>query len=387
MDFKKGGIRLARNIVVGVPGEIKPQENRIALVPGGAAEFINRGHRVVMTSGAAAGIGLTDEDYKAVGVEILPTLEEVYAVSDMIIGVKEPQPREIALIKPGQIHYRYLHLAPDYDQTIGLMEAGATGIAFETVELEDRSLPLLAPMSEVAGREGTIFGANILAKHLGGKGILLGGVTGTKRAKVVVVGAGVSGQAALKMAVGLEADVTILDVDVPKLKYLDDIYGNKIKTLYSNAGNLAEVIKDADLVISTVLIPGAKCPHLITMDMINSMEAGSVIVDISIDQGGSTPVSKPTYHENPTFVTENGVVMYCCANMPGAMPKTSSYALANVTLKYGLAIADLGVAGAIEKFPELAPGVNTYEGKLVYKPVWDAFPHLKLDDLKASMAG
>lgn len=372
---------MSRNIVVGVPGEIKPQENRIALVPEGAAEFISRGHRVVMTSGAAHGIGLSDEDYRAVGVEILSSLEEVYAASDMIIGVKEPQAREIALIKPGQIHYRYLHLAPDYEQTIGLMEAGATGVAFETVEMPDRSLPLLSPMSEVAGREGTIFGANILAKHMGGKGILLGGVTGTKRAKVVVVGAGVSGQAALKMAVGLEADVTVLDVDISKLKYLDDIYGSKIKTLYSNEGNLAEVIKTADLVVSTVLIPGAKCPHLITMDMINSMEPGSVIVDISIDQGGSTPVSKPTYHEAPTFLTENGVVMYCCANMPGAMPKTSSYALANVTLKYGLAIADLGLAGAIKKYPELAPGVNIYEGKLVYKPVWDAFPHLKYEEL------
>ncbi len=376
---------MSRNIVVGVPGEIKPQENRIALVPAGAAEFIKRGHKVVMTSGAAQGIGLTDEDYKAVGVEILPTLEDVYAAADMIIGVKEPQPREIKLIKKGQIHYRYLHLAPDYDQTIGLMEAGATGVAFETVEMKDRSLPLLSPMSEVAGREGVIFGANILAKHMGGKGILLGGVTGTKRANVVIVGAGVSGQGALKMAVGLEADVTILDVDVAKLKYLDDIYGCKIKTMYSNEGNLAEAIKNADLVVSTVLIPGAKCPHLITMDMINSMEAGSVIVDISIDQGGSTPVSKPTYHEAPTFLTDNGVVMYCCANMPGAMPRTSSYALANVTLKYGLAIADLGLKGAIERYPELEPGVNVYEGKLVYKPVWDAFPHLKFEDLNELM--
>lgn len=324
---------------IGVPGEIKPQEARIALMPEGATEFIKRGHSVYMRSGAAKGIGLTDEDYKSVGVEILETLEEVYEISDMIIGVKEPQPRELALIKPGQIHYRYLHLAPDYNQTVGLMKAGATAIAFETVELPNRTLPLLAPMSEVAGRESVIFGGNILAKHLGGKGILLGGVTGTKRAKVVIVGAGIAGQGALKMAVGLEADVTILDVDIAKLKYLDDIYGNKIHTIYSNHGNLAREIKDADLVISTVLIPGAKCPHLITMDMINSMEAGSVIVDISIDQGGSTPVSRPTYHEDPTFQTENGVIMYCCANMPGAMPRTSSYALANVTLKYGLALS------------------------------------------------
>ncbi|MGB6128029.1 MAG: alanine dehydrogenase [Psychrilyobacter sp.] len=370
---------------IGIPGEIKPQEHRIALVPEGAAEFVNRGHNVYMTSGAAMGIGLTDEDYKAVGVEILSTLEEVYEVSDMIIGVKEPQPKELSLIKPGQIHYRYLHLAPDYDQTIALMKAGATGIAFETVEMPNRSLPLLAPMSEVAGRSAIITGSNLLAKHMGGKGILLGGVTGTKRAKVVVVGAGIAGQAALKMAVGLESDVTILDVDIAKLKYLDDIYGNKINTLYSNAGNLAAKIKEADLVISTVLIPGAKCPHLITMDMINSMEAGSVIVDISIDQGGSTPVSKPTYHEAPTFLTDNGVVMYCCANIPGAMPITSSYALANVTLRYGLAIADLGIAGAIARFPELRPGVNVYEGKLVLKPVSEAFPDLQFDELDSLM--
>jgi len=318
---------------IGLPGEIKPQEYRVALVPEGAAEFISRGHKVYMTSGAANGIGLTDEDYKAVGVEVLSTLEEVYEISDMIIGVKEPQPREIALIKPGQIHYRYLHLAPDYDQTV----------------------------------------------------LLLGGVTGTARAKVVVVGAGIAGQAALKMAVGLESDVTILDVDIAKLKYLDDIYGNKIKTLYSNAGNLAATIKTADLVISTVLIPGAKCPHLITVDMIHSMEAGSVIVDISIDQGGSTPLSRPTYHEDPTFLTDNGVVMYCCANMPGAMPRTASYALANVTLKYGLAIADLGVEGAIKRFPELEAGVNVYEGNLVYKHVSEAFPDLKFDDLNTVM--
>ena len=370
---------------IGVPGEIKPQEHRIALVPEGAAEFINRGHDVYMKTGAANGIGLTDEDYIAVGVNILSTLEEVYEISDMIIGVKEPQPSELSLIKPGQIHYRYLHLAPDYDQTVGLMEAGATGIAFETVEMTNRSLPLLAPMSEVAGREAIIFGSSILAKHMGGKGILLGGVTGTARAKVVIVGAGIAGQAALKMAVGLEADVTILDVDISKLKYLDDIYGNKINTLYSNSGNLASKIKDADLVISTVLIPGAKCPHLISMDMINSMEAGSVIVDISIDQGGSTPISRPTYHENPTFLTENGVVMYCCANMPGAMPKTSSYALANVTLKYGLAIADLGVAGAIKKFPELKPGINVYQGKLVYKHISEAFPNLNFNNLEELM--
>lgn len=237
---------------IGVPGEIKPQEHRIALVPEGAAEFINRGHEVYMKTKAANGIGLTDEDYIAVGVNILSTLEEVYEISDMIIGVKEPQPSELSLIKPGQIHYRYLHLAPDYDQTVGLMEAGATGIAFETVEMTNRSLPLLAPMSEVAGREAIIFGSNILAKHMGGKGILLGGVTGTARAKVVIVGAGIAGQAALKMAIGLEADVTILDVDISKLKYLDDIYGNKINTLYSNSGNLASKIKDADLDIYSI---------------------------------------------------------------------------------------------------------------------------------------
>jgi alanine dehydrogenase len=365
---------------IGIPGEIKAQENRIAIVPGGAAEFIKRGHTVVMTSGAAKGIGLTDEDYKAVGVEIVPTIEEVYATADMIIGVKEPQPREIELIRPGQIHYRYLHLAPDHAQTVGLMKAGATAIAFETVEL-NRTLPLLAPMSEVAGREAVIFGSNLLQAHLGGKGILLGGVTGTEKAKVVVVGAGIAGQNAVKMAVGLGATVTVLDVDINKLKMLDDLYGNRIQTMYSNTENLARYVKEADLVVSTVLIPGAKAPHLITEEMIKSMEAGSVIIDISIDQGGTTPFSKPTTHENPTFVTENGVVMYCCANMPGAMPKTSSYALANVTLKYGLAIADLGVKGAIEKYPELRPGVNIYEGKLVSKPVADALTDLELHDL------
>ncbi len=365
---------------IGIPGEIKAQEDRIALVPGGAAEFIKRGHTVVMTTGAAAGIGLTDEDYKAVGVEILPTIEAVYETAEMIIGVKEPQPKEIALIKPGQIHYRYLHLAPDHAQTVGLMNAGATAIAFETVEL-NRTLPLLAPMSEVAGREAVIFGGSLLQAHVGGKGILLGGVTGTKKANVVVVGAGIAGQNAVKMAVGLGANVTVLDVDVNKLKYLDDLYGNKIQTMYSNTGNLADHIKTADLVVSTVLIPGAKAPHLITSDMIKSMEKGSVIIDISIDQGGTTPISKPTTHENPTFLSDNGVVMYCCANMPGAMPRTSSYALANVTLKYGLAIADLGLKGAVERFPELKPGVNVLDGKLVSKPVADALTDLEFHNL------
>jgi len=365
---------------IGIPGEIKPQEDRIALVPGGAAEFIKRGHTVVMTTGAAHGIGLTDEDYKAVGVEILPTIEAVYETAEMIIGVKEPQKKELALIKPGQIHYRYLHLAPDHAQTVGLMEAGATAIAFETVEL-NRTLPLLAPMSEVAGREGVIFGGHLLQAHLGGKGILLGGVTGTKRANVVVVGAGIAGQNAVKMAIGLGANVTVLDVDVNKLKYLDDIHGNRIQTMYSNTGNLAEYIKTADLVVSTVLIPGAKAPHLITMDMIHSMEKGSVIVDIAIDQGGTTPISRPTTHEDPTFLSDNGVVMYCCANMPGAMPRTSSYALANVTLRYGLAIADMGLKGALERFPELRPGVNVLNGKLVSKPVAEALTDLELHDL------
>ena len=367
-------------MIIGIPGEIKPQENRIAMVPSGALEFIKKGHRVIMTSGAAHGISLEDKDYSKVGVEIVGSIEEVYEMSDMIISVKEPQPKELALIKPGQIHYRYLHLAPDPAQTIGLMKSGATAIAFETVS-KNGTLPLLTPMSEVAGKEAVIIGANLLQSHLGGKGILLPGVTGTPKGKVVIVGAGMAGQSAAKMAVGLEADVTILDIDIVKLKYLDDIYGGKIKTIYSNTNNIAEHIKTADLVISTVLIPGARAPHLITLDMINSMEKGSVIIDISIDQGGTTPISKATYHEKPTFLSDNGVVMYCCANMPGSMPRTSSYALANATLKYGLAIADLGLKGAIGRFPELKSGINILNGKLVSKAVASALTDLKFDDI------
>jgi alanine dehydrogenase len=353
---------------IGVPKEIKNNENRVGLVPSGVRQLVADGHEVFVETNAGSGIGITDEMYTEAGAKMLPSLEEVFSTAEMIIKVKEPQPREVALLKPHHIMYTYLHLAADKELTEGLMKSGCTGVAYETITNNRGGLPLLVPMSEVAGRMATQIGAAYLQLDHGGKGILLGGVPGVRRAKVTVIGAGIAGTNAIKMAMGLGADVTALDVSSEKLAYLDDLFDNRITTLYSNIENIENSVVNSDLVIGSVLIPGAKAPKLVTRDMISKMEKGSVVVDIAVDQGGCIETCKPTTHENPTFLVDD-VVHYCVANMPGAVAQSSTYALTNVTLKYARLIAKHGIEKACEIDPNLKPGVNTLKGDLVYSPV------------------
>lgn len=353
---------------IGVPKEIKNNENRVGLVPGGVQQLIDDGHEVFIETNAGVGIGLTDEDYKAAGAQILPSLESVFETAEMIIKVKEPQPVEIALLRPHHILYTYLHLAADKELTTGLMKSGATCVAYETIQMEDGSLPLLLPMSEVAGRMSTQVGANYLQLDKGGKGILLGGVPGVRRGRVTVIGCGVAGTNAIKMAMGLGADVTAIDLSVSRLAELDDLFENRLTTLYSNPHNIEQSVMNSDLVIGAVLVPGAKAPKLVTKDLISKMEKGSVVVDIAVDQGGCIETCTPTTHENPTYEV-SGVIHYCVANMPGAVAQTSTYALTNVTMKYARKIAKFGIDKAIEGDKPLQLGVNIYKGKLVYEQV------------------
>ncbi len=353
---------------IGVPKEIKNNENRVGLVPGGVKQLVADGHDLFIEKSAGMGIGITDEDYVAAGATILNSLADVFNTAEMIIKVKEPQPIEIQHLKPHHILYTYLHLAPDRPQTVGLMESGATAVAYETIQLADGSLPLLVPMSEVAGRMSTQVGADYLQIFKGGNGTLLGGVPGVARGKVTVIGCGVAGLNAIKMAMGLGADVTAIDIDPKRLAQLDDIFSNRITTLYSNAHNIEESVKEADLVIGAVLIAGGKAPKLVTRELISKMKKGSVIVDIAVDQGGCIETCRPTTHENPTFEID-GVVHYCVANMPGAFARTSTYALTNVTLQYARSIANLGIDKASMRDPALKLGVNIYKGKLVYELV------------------
>ncbi|EQC48791.1 alanine dehydrogenase [Bacteriovorax sp. BSW11_IV] len=353
---------------IGVPKEIKNNENRVGLVPGGVRQLVMDGHQVFVETKAGTGIGIDDEAYINAGATIVGSLEEVFEKSDMIIKVKEPQPREIACLKPHHILYTYLHLAADPAQTEGLMKSGATCIAYETIQPADGSLPLLTPMSEVAGRMATQIGASYLQLDKGGKGILLGGVPGTRRAKVTVIGCGIAGTNAIKMAMGMGADVTAIDLSAKRLAELDDLFDNRITTLYSNIDNIENAVINSDLVIGAVLIPGAKAPKLVTRDMISKMEKGSVVVDIAVDQGGCIETCKPTTHENPTFLVDD-VIHYCVANMPGAVARTSTYALTNVTLNYARKIAKLGVEEAAANDEALKKGINVYKGGLVYKAV------------------
>ncbi len=347
---------------IGIPKEIKNNENRVGMLPFGVAQLVKDGHTVYVEKNAAIGLGIEDVEYEKVGATMLDSLEDVFEASEMIIKVKEPQPREIALFKPHHLVYTYLHLSADKKLTEGLMNTGATFVAYETITDRNGTLPLLAPMSEVAGRMGTGMGMFYLQKKEGGRGILMGGVTGTDRAKVVIIGAGISGQNALKMAVGLEADVTVVDVDIQKLKYLDDIYGSKIKTLYSTSHNLERVVLEADLVVGCVLIPGAKAPKLVTKEMVSKMKKGAVLVDIAIDQGGCFETSHATTHENPTYEVD-GVIHYCVANMPGAYPLTSTNALNNATLKYARVLASKGIV-ACKDDKHLCAGLSILNGKL-----------------------
>lgn len=353
---------------IGVPKEIKNNENRVGLVPGGVRQLVHDGHELFVETNAGVGIGISDEQYIAAGAKILPSLEDVFETAEMIIKVKEPQAREIALLKPHHILYTYLHLAADLPQTKGLMDSGSTCIAYETIQPEDGSLPLLTPMSEVAGRMATQVGAAYLQLDHGGKGILLGGVPGTRRAKVTVIGCGIAGTNAIKMAMGMGADVTAIDLSTKRLAELDDLFDNRITTLFSNIDNIESAVINSDLVIGAVLIPGAKAPKLVTRDMIAKMENGSVVVDIAVDQGGCIETCKPTTHENPTFLVD-GVVHYCVANMPGAVAQTSTYALTNVTLKYARMIAKFGVEEAAQMDEAFKKGINIYKGGLVYEQV------------------
>ena len=353
---------------IAVPKEIKNNENRVGMVPSGVRQLVQDGHEVYVQHNAGMGIGITDEEYIKAGAKIVPTLEDAFAIGEMIIKVKEPQPNEIALLKPHHILYTYLHLAADKPQTEGLMKSGATCIAYETIQLEDNSLPLLVPMSEVAGRMSVQVGATYLQLDKGGKGILLGGVPGVRRAKVTIIGCGIAGTNAAQMAVGMGADVTLIDLSTKRLAELDQLFENKVHTIFSNSQNIEETVINSDLVIGAVLVPGAKAPKLVTRDMISKMGKGSVVVDIAVDQGGCIETCKPTTHENPTFVVD-GVVHYCVANMPGAVARTSTFALTNVTLKYARMIARDGVDRSIMKDKPLRLGVNIYKGKLVYEQV------------------
>ncbi len=355
---------------VGVPREIKNSEFRVGLVPGSVREYVANGHSVLVETGAGAGVKASDADYEAAGATIAPDAATVFAESDMIVKVKEPQPVEWKQLREGQILYTYLHLAPDPGQARGLMESGVTAVAYETVTDARGGLPLLAPMSEVAGRLSIQAAAYALTAHQGGRGLLMGGVPGVLPAKVLIIGGGVVGTHAARMAVGLGADVTILDRSQRRLAELDEIFGGRAKTRYSTYEALDEETDTADVVVGAVLIPGASAPKLVTREMLKGMKEGSVLVDVAIDQGGCFETSKATTHEDPTYVVDD-VLHYCVANMPGAVPLTSSHALNNATLQYGLMLANKGL-DALRADDHLRNGLNIHRGKVTYRAVSDA---------------
>ena len=359
-------------MIIGIPKEIKNNENRVALTPAGVAEFKKQRHTVYIQMGAGENSGFTDEAYKAAGAELLPTIEEVYSIAEMIVKVKEPIASEYSLIKKDQLLFTYFHFASSESLTHAMIERGAGCLAYETVEKTDRSLPLLVPMSEVAGRMAIQEGAKYLEKPLKGKGILLGGVPGVPPAKVLVLGGGIVGTQAAKMAAGLGARVVIMDLSLARLRYLSDIMPANVTTVMSNHYNILEAITEADLVIGAVLIPGAKAPHLITRDMLKLMSPGTVVVDVAVDQGGCIETCQPTTHENPTFIIDD-IVHYCVANMPGAVPYTSTLALTNATLPYALQLANKGWKKACAENEELKKGLNVANGKIVYRGVADAW--------------
>jgi alanine dehydrogenase len=356
-------------MIIGVPKEIKEQEQRVAFLPSAAEQLTKRAHTVLVEKNAGVGSGYPDQEYKKAGAEIINDAKGVWTGADMIVKVKEPLAAEFPLLRRGQILFTYLHLAASKPLTEALLKSGVTGIAYETIQVNNR-LPLLEPMSEVAGRMSVVMGANYLAKHNGGSGVLLGGVPGVLPGRVVVVGAGTSGVNALRMAKGLGADVTILDIDVERLRFLDIAMDN-LHTLYSSDANLNHLMPESDLLIGAVLLPGAKAPKLITRAMLRKMKAGSVLVDISIDQGGCAETSRPTTHLQPTYVEEN-VIHYCVANMPAAYARTSTQALTNVTYRYVQLLADRGLEEACKRQPALVGGINTRDGKLTCRAVAEA---------------
>ncbi len=359
-------------MIIGVPKEIKDKENRVSTTPHGAREYVRHGHRVIVQAGAGEGSGFSDDEYRTAGATILPSAEEVWAQADMVVKVKEPIPPEYPLLRPGLILYTYLHLAANEELTRVLIDKEVTAIAYETVQLPDGTLPLLAPMSEVAGRLAVQVGAYYLMKPNGGRGVLLGGVTGVPSANVVVLGGGTVGTNAAQMALGLGANVILLDINAERLRYLDHVLHGRFHTLMSNQQSIADAVADADLVIGGVLIPGARAPKLVSREMVASMRPGSVVVDVSIDQGGCIETARPTTHTDPIYV-EYGVVHYCVTNMPGAVPRTSTFALSNATLPYGLKLADLGFVEAVRRDPALARGVNVFRGTITHPSVAEAF--------------
>jgi alanine dehydrogenase len=356
-------------MIVGVPKEIKGQEYRVALLPSAAYQLIKRGHEVVVERNAGAGAGYPDADYEQAGATLVNEHAVVCEKADLVVKVKEPQPSEYPLLRPGQILFTYLHLAASRSLTEALMKSGVTGLAYETIEV-NRRLPLLEPMSEIAGRMSILVGGYFLAKHFGGSGVLLGGVPGVLPGKVVVLGGGASGINAARMGQGLGADVTILEVDLERMRFLD-ITLHTAHTLYSNEAHLLELLPSVDLLVGAVLVPGARAPKLIRRDMLRRMRPGSVLVDIAIDQGGCAESSRPTTHDNPVFV-EEGVTHYCVANMPGAYARTATQALTNVTYRYIELVADSGLAEAAQRQPALVSGINVMNGKITHQAVADA---------------
>ncbi len=355
-------------MLVGVPTEIKNHEYRVGLTPESAAELVHHGHQVVVQSGAGNGVGADDDEYKAAGADIAPDAEAVFDAADMIVKVKEPQAGERALLKPEQVLFTYLHLAPDPEQTADLVKSGATCIAYETVTDDHGGLPLLGPMSQVAGRMAVHAGANAMEKSHGGRGVLMGGVPGVKPAKVVIIGGGVVGFNAAQMATGMQADVTILDRSPNVINRLSEHFESRAKVLFSSRSALQQEVLEADLIIGAVLIPGAAAPKLVTRDMLKQMHTGAVLVDVAIDQGGCFETSRPTTHAEPTYLVDD-VVHYCVANMPGGVARTSTYALNNATLPYTLALADKGWKQALRDDAHLKNGLNVWDGKITCEPV------------------
>jgi alanine dehydrogenase len=358
-------------VIVGVPSEVKDNEYRVALTPEGVRELTHSGHRVLLQNGAGAGSNIPQERFERAGAEVLPTATEVWRESDMVLKVKEPIPDEYEYLREGQILFTYLHLAAGKDLTQVLVDRKVSAVAYETVQLPDGRLPLLAPMSEVAGRMAPHVGARLQEREYGGRGILLGGVSGVRPAKVLVLGAGMAGMNAAWIAAGMEAEVVVIDKNLDRLRYIDEMQRGRIMTLMSDRLTIEQRVKESDVIVGTVLIPGARAPKLVTDEMVASMRPGSVVIDISIDQGGCFETSHMTTHSDPTYVVHE-VVHYCVGNMPGAVPNTSTYALTNVTLPYALAIADHGLEDAVRADPALAGGVNAYGGALTYEPVADA---------------
>ena len=359
-------------MIIGVPKEIKNNENRVGMTPAGVAELVKRGHTVYVQASAGTNSGFPDEEYIAVGAKMLPTIEATYAAAEMIVKVKEPIAPEYKLIKKGQVVFTYFHFAADKILTEAMIESGGICIAYETVEKEDRSLPLLTPMSEVAGRMATQVGARFLEKPQGGKGKLMGGVTGVRPARVLVLGGGIVGTNAAQIAAGMGAEVLITDINLSRLRYLSEVMPKNVKTLYSSMHNIRMELPNIDLVIGSVLIPGDKAPHLITKEMLKMMKPGTVLVDVAIDQGGCFETSHPTTHSEPTYVVD-GIVHYAVANIPGAVPFTSTMALTNATLPYTVALANKGWRKACKDDPALALGLNVVEGQVTYKAVADVF--------------